>query len=109
MPAKGVPGQIADYTMVLMTVVAIVGEDQVRIQFLVFLHSLQRLLDLGSVVGKESVAKSFYDDLLAFGFLQKKLGAVPGFAFAFGVRAEDNPAHIHVGITGEQLQDGAAA
>ena len=36
MPAESVPGQIADDTMVLVAVVAIVSKDQVRIQVLSF-------------------------------------------------------------------------
>src|SRR4029079_7453030 len=109
MPAKRVPGQIADDSMILVAVVTIVSKDQVRIQVLVLLQLFQRFLDLGPVVGKETVAKSLYDDFLALCLFKKELRAGSGLPLAFRIRAENNPADIHIRIAGKQLQNGTAA
>ena len=60
--------------MVLMTVVAIVGENKVRRHL--FLELFKVLLNLRSLERKEAIAKFLNDDLLLAGLLQEEIRTV---------------------------------
>ena len=59
--AKGVPCQFVDHAMVLMPIVAIVRQDDVRVRRC--LDRLEVLFDLIAHIRKEAVAKVLHDDL----------------------------------------------
>ena len=107
MVAPGIPGQIRYGAMVLVPVVPVVREDEVRQNNL--FEFLEGFLDFCSFVGKEAVAKALDDNLLAVRVLQKEGRAVARLAFALASGTENDPEKLQVAPRGEHLQNGSPA
>src|SRR6185295_7581235 len=102
-----IPGQIADRAMILMSVGAVMAENQVRADFL--LYFLEEFLDLRSLVGKESVAEILDHHFLTFGLFQKERSGGTRFQLAHPPGTEYHPIDIQVGVVRQQPQHGAPA
>src|SRR5688572_11954327 len=105
--APRVPGEVTDGAVVLVPVIPIVGEDQIRID--VLLELLEELLDVGSLVREKAVPEIRHDDLLLFGALKEKGRAGAGFPLTFPWGAEHHPRHMQVATRAKQLRDRPAA
>src|SRR5580658_126285 len=107
MIAPGVPGKLVDDAVVLMKIVACVGENQVGREavFQVF----KEFLDLHTFIGKETVAKIQNGHVASRGAFQKEGGTTASFSFAIEAGAEDDPVEFQIAARAEKLKDGAAA
>src|SRR5271166_6396221 len=105
-PAR-VPREVRDQAVVLVPVVAVVGEDQIGAKLP--LQGLELILDLTAEKGEEAIAEFLDHDLLLEGAVQKSIGAGPGLAGPLLVGAENDPADDHFVVALEQGQDRPAA
>ena len=77
MVAPGVPGQLRDEPVVLMSVIVVVGQDEVRRE--VRLEILEGFLDQLALERQEAIAKPVDRDLACAGAGQKNLGRAARF------------------------------
>ena len=104
---KGVPSEVGQNAMVLMTIVTVMSENQIRLDL--FLQPFEELLD-GLALGREkSVSKILDHHLLLGGAPQESLRTRPCLTPTCGDGAEDDPSHIQAGLVSKQLQDSASA
>src|SRR3989344_5523455 len=105
--AKAVPREFRDEPMVLMQIVAIVGEDQVR------LHSAPQffeiVLDLLADVREEAVLEVLDDDLARTRARQEKRRALLRFPGALRIGTEDHPVKLQVRVVLNELENGSTA
>ena len=108
MVSPGVPGQLRDETVVLMPVVVVVGENEVRRE--ARLEVLEGFLDELALERKKSVAKPMNDDFaLGAGAGQEHLSRASRFLDPLGVlAAEHHPFHFELGVGLGQIQNRAA-
>jgi diadenosine tetraphosphate (Ap4A) HIT family hydrolase len=100
---KGVPSQIRDDSMVLVTVFAVVSEYQVRLK-----HSLQilkRLLNRFTLEREEAAAEIMDDDLRIRNAFEEQPRAGFRFGFACPFRAENHPENSEPGVLPGQLKE----
>ena len=104
--SERVPRQVRDQTVVLMPIIPVVGENQVGTAL--SFHRLEIVLDLGAEEREESITVLLNLDLLSSS-TRERLGALPGLASPFFIRAEDDPVDDHVFEPLKEGQDRAAA
>ena len=94
--------------MVLVPVVAVVSENQVRIY--VFLDFFEEFLDFHPLIWEKAVAELLHHHCGSpLCLLEKKCRAGTGFALPLASGTEYHPNNIQIRIGGEQLQDSTAA
>src|ERR1700693_1172342 len=93
--------------MVLVTVVTIMSEDDVRRK--PFLEVFEVFFDLGSAVRKKTIAKIFDYDCLLARSLQKQSGAFEGFFLPYAAGTQHDPVEFQIGVLLEPAKNGAAA
>ena len=106
MIAEGIPGQFRQQTVVLVRIVRLVGEYQVRRNQL--LQFFKNSLHFGAVIGHESVGKFLQDetiDMRAAKRLRRELCLRPTNANG----AEDDPVKGDGGVLLDEAQNRAAA
>jgi hypothetical protein len=103
--AESIPGQIANKSMILVSILKMMGKDQIRHKHP--LNLLEVLLDFASDVREEPVPEILRYDSLALASLKKPCGAPPSFFCASRVGAENYPKKVHFGIFLQHSQDGA--
>src|ERR1700691_5212517 len=106
MIAKRVPRQFRNHAMILMCVLAVMGQNQI---WRCFFQSLKEILDFFPFERKEAVPKIFDDDFPLLGLLQKQLCAIAGFALAFFAGTENDPNDLQILVGRKQSQYGPAA
>src|SRR2546423_872313 len=101
MVAKGVPGEIGENTVVLVKVLAEMGEDQIglNLSFQLF----KKLFDGLALPRKETVSEVLKDDVFLRRPAQKCTGARAGLAFAGGGGAENDPSDAQAGMLLDEL------
>jgi hypothetical protein len=103
---ESVPGQAADLTMILMSIVASVRQNEIGIE-----SRFQRL-EPGfyrlPLLGKKSVAKRHHFDLGACRFRKKLGGGTPRFALSSTYPAQNAPKHIEANPPRHQTQQRGA-
>jgi hypothetical protein len=105
--AKSVPGQIGNDPVILMAVVAIMGEDKVRREAIFQVFEI--FFNIGGYIGKKAVAELFHPHLLPPHTTKKDLAAAQRFFPALGIRTEHNPVEFDSGLLCHPAQNGAAA
>ena len=93
--------------MILMAVLPVVGQHQIRRR--IAFQPLEDLLDLGTLVRKETVTKMLDADAFATGSLQKHRGAPPGFLFPFRVCRKYHPVDLNLAEALNQAEEQSAA
>ena len=101
--AKRVPGEIREHPVILMTVVPVVREDEIRIGFL--LQLLEDRLDVSAFVRKESISKLLGNDSRSTGAFEKQPGASSRFQLARAGGRKDDPIDVD-GLTAARLRRG---
>src|SRR5262249_25217792 len=96
-----------DQAVVLMQVLPMVCEDEIRRQLM--LQFLEVLLHLHAGVREEAVPELVDDDCLILHIRQKGVGAAPCLVSPIAVRAEHDPGKARPGILLAQSQDRASA
>jgi hypothetical protein len=104
---EGVPGQVGKQSVILVPVVAAMGEDDVGAEPL--FQILEVFLDFSRNVRKKTVAKMFYAYLFFSRTAQEGFTAADGLFPAFPVRAEHHPIEFQGRVLLEPAQDGPAA
>ena len=89
MISERVPGQFANHAMVLVQIMAEVGEDEVGHEL--FLEIFESIFDGSADVGKKTVAEGFYDDGFLASATKKGFGATFSFASAVRIGTKDEP------------------
>src|SRR3954451_22339928 len=89
--AEGVPRQLGDQPVILVEVVALVGEDDVGREVL---HRLDAVLHRRPEIGQVAVAELVQDDFRARDALEQVLRAGAGLARPLAARAEHHPPHL---------------
>jgi hypothetical protein len=102
-----IPGEIANQAVILVQIVAEVGENQVGLES--SLQFLETFLDRYTFVKKETVAKGLHHHGFFSSAAQKSAGAKASFRRALGAGAEDHPIELEVRRLLGKLQDGSAA
>ena len=104
----GVPGQLADESMILMEIMPIVREDDVRVDE--SLQVLEDVLDLATEVREEAVSKSMDDHVRPACRLQKDVPALPRLRLAHALRTQHDPRHLELRLcTCQRQQRGPTA
>src|SRR5947208_1015975 len=93
--------------MVLMPVIAIMGQDNVGRE--TFLERLNVLLDRRSVVREETVAETFHQNLAFSRALKKETSALKRFFFPLSVRTQNHPGNFQLWMFLEPAEDRASA
>src|SRR5258707_12172092 len=102
MVAEGVPRQLRDQTMILVSILAVMRENDVRGYWL---EPLEEVLYSRPVEREEAVAKVADNDLFFCRVLEEHCRAsAPLFLTVFGA-AEDNPTHLNVACLRDKPQD----
>lgn len=104
--APGIAGEFADDAVVLVEVVAIVGENEVGVEEA--FEGFEFVLDLGLLGGKVAVAEGVEDDFLFAGALEELAGTALGLGVAEVVGTEDGPPDFGFRAQLQELEDGAA-
>ena len=107
MAPKGIPGEFAQGAVILVKVVAGVGEDEVGFERAFDL--LETIFHLGAVIGKKTIAETFDDDSTIRGALQKPSRTFLRFPLTVRVRTEDNPADFAGLRLAEQMEQRSTA
>src|SRR5689334_5264687 len=104
---EGVPGQLRDQAVVLMRILAVMGEDEIRRDLP--LQLLEHRLDLAADVGQKAVRESLQEQKLqAFGTGKQRSGPAR-LLLPFSDSAEYHPVELAVGILPGQLENGPPA
>src|ERR1700676_693278 len=90
-----------------MTIPSVVRQDDVRDVRL--LECFKCVLDRGTLVGEEAVAKIVDHDLLFPCALQEQSGAQPGFPLPGAARGKDDPVDVHGSSAANQFENEASA
>lgn len=93
--------------MILMTIVAIVGQHKVRRNLA--LQLLEEVLDVRAVVRKESIPKFSDRDPFSSGASEKQLCAATRLSLPPGICREHQPVDVNRSKALDQMQDRAAA
>lgn len=101
--SKGIPGQVADDTMVLMEVMAIVGKNQVRLAGP--LQLLKLFFDFASNIGEKATTKLLDRNSLVLGKPEESTRAFFRLRSAGTFCAEHNPTDRDVGMIRKQFQN----
>src|SRR5690606_30221720 len=104
--AKQIPGQLTDFAMVLMGIVAPMGEDHVRIDL--GSQTLEPGLYLTALVGEEAVLEPAELDPAARRAGKERVGRGCGFLGARADRTQHAPVHLEPESRCDPLEDGAA-
>jgi hypothetical protein len=104
---EGVPGEITNYPMVLVEIVAVMGENQIGFKMLFQLFKAQ--FDFFACRGEEAGGKILNDDLLLFRLPQEQPGAFSCFPVAGWISAEDYPKKLKAFAAPNQPQDRSPA
>ncbi len=107
MISEGVPSEVGKHPMVLVTVVPVMGEYQVRSE--IRFQLLEEFLDLGTDEWKEGVAEVAHDDPFVSSPSKKRGSTSIGFLLALRARAEHHPSNVKAGILGKQRKNRATA
>ena len=109
MVAKGVQGEFRQRAMILVQIVAAMGQNERRT--IVAFEIFERLLDAGELGRKEAVAEAVHAHrrFAAAERAEKSAGTPLRFGPAFVIAAEDDPAHLRAGPFAEQPQQQSAA
>src|SRR5271163_1502162 len=102
-----VPGQLGNESMILVSIIAPMGEDQVRISRP--FEALELLLNPGEMSREEAVAVVSSYDPGGNRLAQKAPGTGPQLLFALAVRAEHGPSHVSRAVAVKQGQQCPAA
>jgi hypothetical protein len=102
-----VPRKLVYDAVVLMEIVARVGQNQVGRE--PAFQVLKKLLYLDALIGKEAVAELQDGDMLGSGTLQEKGRAAAGFAFAIRAGAKNDPVEFQIAPGTQELENRAAA
>jgi hypothetical protein len=103
---KRVPGQLAREAVILVQIVAGVGEHEVGLGQL--LQPFERLFDRAAEVGEEAVAEVVHDDLCT-GLAEERGRALPGLVLAAAGGRENDPGHLEAGDAAREREQGRAA
>src|SRR2546422_5147044 len=103
MVAEGVPGQLGNETVILMTVTAVVREHDIGRDL--FLQLLEMIFDRFTHMREEAVPESLHRHRLFTRRRQEQAGALPGLPLPLLARAEHNPVDRDVTPALGQLQD----
>jgi hypothetical protein len=93
--------------MILMQIVSVMREDEVRINQL--LETLKLCFDSGSLIREKTVAVGTDCNPLRSGASQEEVGAKESFRAADSIRTEHNPVHTSSWECSEKSQNGATA
>src|SRR5262245_2350623 len=104
--AKRVPGQIRQDSMVLVAIVTVMREDEIRLERL---QLLEERLDAFAVERKKTRAKFLDDDSRLRGAGHQFLRAHAGLPRSRACAAEHDPEDVEVVVIANQLQQRAAA
>jgi hypothetical protein len=107
MSTEGVPSQIGEHTMILMPVIAIMCEDDVRIELGPDLF--KSLLDCLTLIREEACPEFLQFDRAFSSLCEELEGASFGLRISRWLGAKDNPSHFERGIFVYQRKDSAAA
>lgn len=107
MVSKGVPSQIGNEAMVLVTVIPKMRENQVWSN--VGLQGFKKVLDQGALEWKVAVSEIFCDDVRFGRIAQEHAGALFGFEIARLIGGKNNPPHRKAGQLTGQADDGTTA
>ena len=107
MIAKSVPREVRNNPMILVQVVPVVGEYQIRLKL--FLQGFEQLLNGLPFIGKASVREIPNHDCGARGRSKEQPGCGKGFPFSLWGRTENNPIEIKPAILLKHAQNRSAA
>jgi hypothetical protein len=93
--------------MILMAVVAIMGEDKVG--YKAVLQIFKIFFDFAGYIGEKAVAEPFHPHFLSPHTLEEGLAAAERFFPALGIRTEYDPIEFASGLLSHAAQNGAAA
>ena len=96
MVPKGVPGELAHHTVILMEVVSVMGQDEVRCNLAA--QRVKHFLYLRANVGEVALTQFLHQDIDVRGPLQYALCAPSGLGRPIIGAGKDNPCHPHPGI-----------
>src|SRR6476469_3283586 len=105
--APRVPRELASQPVVLVQVVALMSEDQVRRELR--LEAVEELLDRAALVRKERIAKIPDDDPRCAEAGREVGSALPRLLRTLAVAGQDDPQDLGLGISLRQPQDRRAA
>src|SRR6266446_8565531 len=88
--------------MVLMQIVAIMRQNEIRRQLMFQLFKI--FLEFTPCIREESISKIFNDDGLGFRMAQEHFGAFMGFVCSLLIRAKNNPMAYRVFLCFQQPQ-----
>src|SRR5689334_6922087 len=97
MAPERVPRELRNHSMVLVQIVLVVREDQIRLDLP--LQNLQVVLDTIGLGRKVRVPKRLDRDLERLDPGQERRGALLRLACPLFVGAEDDPTNVNVGVT----------
>src|SRR5262249_55890544 len=100
MIAQGIPGQFAEHEIVLMKVVAAMGENHIRQN--VQLQLLENILDLCAALWEVTILEFVDNYLFLPDILQEFLRTFAGLLTSFAESAAYHPCHLDVGILADQ-------
>src|SRR5437016_3738046 len=103
----GIPREVADSAMILMSIIAVMGKNQIRIY--IPLYFFKEFFNLRPIIGKEAITEVPDYYLLSLRIFKKERCAGPGFPLAFAARAEDYPNNVQISVARKQLQNRAPA
>jgi len=104
--AKGVPREIGEHAMVLMPVLTVVREHDVRLERF---QRLEKALDRLALKRKEAAAKILHHNAALARLPQERLRARQSLGVAHAFRAEHHPHNLQAGLLLRQLQQRGAA
>jgi hypothetical protein len=105
--SKCVPGELGDHSVVLVPVVAVVGQDDIRSHD--GLELLEDLLNLPVLARKEAILKRMQRDSLLLATPQESPSALLGFGVALSPSSKYYPMESGVGMLPTPVQDGSTA
>ena len=106
MIAKRVPGQLTDLTVILVRIVAPMGQDDIWLR--PGLEAFHPGLQLPAVVGKEAVPEPLQLDLHTLGSGRERLGGGLRLGGALAGGAQDAPVDIQADASIDPAEDGGA-
>ena len=105
--SKGIPGQIREQAVVLVAILPVVGEDQIR--FDLFLQLLKNFFDGRALEREKTVPEILNEYLRCAGPLQQGADACLCLAASWRRTTEDHPVNLQTWKLANQFQYGAAA